>query len=48
MGVEIEQWRADHAGLTSAPFRLEHFYLFESHLGGEGARYEAIARWPLA
>ena len=44
---EIASWRAYHAGLASAPFSLDHLYLFESHLGGEGARYEAIGRWTL-
>lgn len=36
-----------HAGLTSAPFPVEHFLLFESTLGGEGAIYEAVERYPL-
>jgi 2'-5' RNA ligase len=47
-GIEIERWRADHAGLASAPFALTHLYLFESSLGTGGARYEAIERWALA
>lgn len=37
----------DHAGLTSPPFRVDAFLLFESHLGREGARYAAIERYPL-
>lgn len=36
-----------HAGLASAPFALDHFLLFESTLGREGARYEAVERYPL-
>lgn len=36
-----------HAGLTSAPFAVEHFLLFESTLGGEGAIYETVERYPL-
>ena len=36
-----------HAGLASPTFRLEHFYLFESHLGHESARYEAVQRYAL-
>jgi len=36
-----------HAGLTSAPFTLDHFLLFESHLGSEGASYEAVERYAL-
>lgn len=47
-GVEIERWRADRATLASPPFEIGHFGLYESRLGGEGARYETIARWPLA
>ncbi len=43
----IDRWLADHAGLASAPFDLTHLILYESNLGGEGARYEAVARWPL-
>lgn len=37
-----------HAGLTSSPFAVEHFLLFESTLGREGAAYEAVERYPLA
>ncbi|MBC9033440.1 RNA 2',3'-cyclic phosphodiesterase [Sphingomonas sp. JC676] len=36
-----------HVGLASTPFAIEHFLLFESTLGGEGAIYEAIERYPL-
>ncbi|MFZ3484604.1 RNA 2',3'-cyclic phosphodiesterase [Sphingomonas sp. 3-13AW] len=38
---------ARHAGLTSASFTLTHMLLYESTLGREGARYEAVARYPL-
>lgn len=44
----IDGFLAVHAGLASAPFDIAHVTLFESHLGGEGASYEAIGRWPLA
>ncbi|MES2057845.1 MAG: RNA 2',3'-cyclic phosphodiesterase [Pseudomonadota bacterium] len=44
---EIGHWLEEHSALASEPFRLEHLMLFESHLGPGGARYEAIARWPL-
>lgn len=43
----IDRWRADHALLASEPFEFNHLLLYESHLAGEGARYEAVARWPL-
>jgi len=45
--AEIEGWRAAHAGLASAAFRMEHLILFESTLGHDGARYDTVARWPL-
>jgi 2'-5' RNA ligase len=44
---EIARWIADHGGLASAAFAVTHFTLFESRLGGEGARYDAIMRWAL-
>lgn len=44
-GPEIERWQAVHAGLSSPPFTIEHMTLFESHLGGEAARYEVVERW---
>lgn len=43
----IDRWLADHAGLGSAPFAPAHLMLYESRLGGEGASYEVVARWPL-
>ncbi len=36
-----------HAGISSAPFGVTHFTLFESMLGSGGARYDVVARWPL-
>lgn len=42
-----ERFVEAHAGLTSPAFTLGHFYLFESHLGHESARYEAVERYPL-
>lgn len=36
-----------HAGLASPLFTLDHFLLFESTLGSEGAIYEAVERYPL-
>lgn len=46
-GPEITRWIAQHSGLTSAPFAIGHVTLFESRLGSEGARYDAVMRWPL-
>ena len=44
---EVGQWLARHAALASEPFDAAHLILYESHLGREGATYEAVARWPL-
>lgn len=43
-----DRFLADHAGLASAPFACDHFMLFESHLGREGASYAPVERYPLA
>ena len=43
----VDRFLADHAGLGSPPFRLEHFILFESPLGHEGAIYEPVERYRL-
>ena len=32
---------------TAGPFDVEHFTLFRSFLGGEGAHYESLADYPL-
>lgn len=45
---EIDAFIARHAGLASAPFAFSHLTLFESHLTRGGARYHAVARWPIA
>lgn len=42
-----DRFLESHAGLASAPFTLDHFLLFESHLGREGASYDAVERYPL-
>lgn len=46
-GAVVEPWLAAHAGLASESFAVNHFLLFESHLGREGARYEVVARYRL-
>lgn len=43
----VDRFVAAHATLNSAPFTLDHFGLFESHLGHAGARYGMIARYRL-
>lgn len=46
VALEVDRWRAAHAGLSSAPCTFDHLYLYESHLGAEGARYDVVGRWP--
>lgn len=43
----VLHWLSDHAGLASGEFLLDRLILFESTLGREGARYKAVAFWPL-
>ncbi|RYY47700.1 MAG: RNA 2',3'-cyclic phosphodiesterase [Sphingomonadales bacterium] len=42
-----DKFLAQHAALASAPFVLTHFHLYESHLGRDGASYEAVERYAL-
>ncbi|WP_203308394.1 RNA 2',3'-cyclic phosphodiesterase [Sphingomonas beigongshangi] len=48
LAPEIEGWLAVHAGLTSPAFEPGHIILYESRLGGSGASYSPVLRWPLA
>lgn len=43
----VARWLADHVALASEPFACSRLVLYESTLGGEGARYDAVAVWPL-
>ncbi len=43
----VDRFLADAAMLSSAPLTLDHFLLYESNLGRDGATYEAIARYRL-
>ena len=43
----VDRYLIGRAGLTSAPALFEHFTLFESVLGRDGAKYETIERYPL-
>jgi len=43
----IDRFLAERADLASGPFTIDAMILFASRLGREGARYEAIARYPL-
>jgi 2'-5' RNA ligase len=40
-------WLEAHAGLNAPPEPLDHFTLYESRLGHDGAHYEAVAEYPL-
>ena len=44
---EVAAFLERHAGLASAPFDVDAFSLFESHLSRHGAHYEAAATYPL-
>jgi RNA 2',3'-cyclic 3'-phosphodiesterase len=35
-------------GLSSGPFAVDHFTLFESRLSRHGAHYEGVATYPLS
>ena len=42
-GALVDAFLAVHAGLAGPSFRVDGFTLFESRLGHDGARYEAVA-----
>ena len=42
-----EDWLARHAATRTEPVQVRRLTLFESHLGREGSRYEALADYPL-
>ena len=43
--MDIPAWLARHAALAIAPFQVEGFALYESHLSDAPARYEELARF---
>ena len=43
----LDGWLESHGGIASAPWEVRDFILYESHLGREGAHYEAIERYEL-
>ncbi|WP_414902346.1 RNA 2',3'-cyclic phosphodiesterase [Sphingomonas flavalba] len=47
-GGMADRFLAGHAGLSGPAFTVDAFYLYQSHLGHGGSRYEAIQRYPLA
>ena len=44
----VHRWLSDNAFLSTAPFSIDRFVLFRSHLNRDGASYEALAEYPLA
>ncbi len=44
----VHRWLSDNAFLANAPFPVDRFVLFRSHLNRDGASYEALAEYPLA
>jgi 2'-5' RNA ligase len=45
---EVADFLERHRGLSSEPFDVTEFILFESRLSRHGAHYEPVARYPLA
>lgn len=43
----IGPWLAARGDLAAGPWRVDSFVLYESHLGHEGAHYEAVEVYPL-
>jgi 2'-5' RNA ligase len=44
---EVQDYLERHRGLTSEPFTVDRFALFESHLSKHGAHYEEVATFSL-
>jgi 2'-5' RNA ligase len=44
---EVQDYFERHRALSSDPFTVDHFALFESHLSKHGAHYEEVARYPI-
>ncbi|RJF90804.1 RNA 2',3'-cyclic phosphodiesterase [Sphingomonas cavernae] len=43
----LDGFAESHGGLSSDPFTVTHFMLFESTLGNQGARYDVVERYAL-
>ena len=44
----IDRFQERHGGLSSEPWDVKQFILYESRLGHEGAHYEPVERYPLS
>lgn len=42
----VSRYLEAHNGFAAGPFTVDRFTLFRSHLGGDGARYEALCDYP--
>nr|WP_314445395.1 RNA 2',3'-cyclic phosphodiesterase [uncultured Sphingomonas sp.] len=40
---DLQPWLARHGALSSTPWTVDRFTLFESHLGRQGAHHESVA-----
>ena len=47
-GAGVDRFIERHGGLTSDPWEVRDFILFESRLGQGGAHYEPVERYPLS
>ncbi|HYE01098.1 MAG TPA: RNA 2',3'-cyclic phosphodiesterase [Alphaproteobacteria bacterium] len=45
--ARVRQFLEGNAGFRTAPFAVDRFVLYRSHLGAGGASYEALAEYPL-
>jgi 2'-5' RNA ligase len=45
--ARLDAWLNRHGGLVSDPWEAREFILYESHLGREGAHYEAVETYQL-
>lgn len=46
--TSVDRFLERHAALTSDPWKVREFILFESRLGQSGAHYESVERYPLS
>ena len=44
----LDRFLEQHGGLAFDPWEVREFILYESHLGREGAHYEAVTAYPLS
>jgi 2'-5' RNA ligase len=45
--ARLERAVVEHQGFTAGPFAVRDFVFYRSHLTGDGAAYEELARYPL-